>query len=53
MFERWLRWANGHVVPLLDELLWRMIRRRWALLLGGVPGKQTLTMISTAVARYG
>ena len=51
-FGRWLRRASGRMVPLLDELLWRMVRRRWAL--GrGVPKKLTLVMDSTVVVRYG
>ena len=52
-FGRWLRRANGRMVPLLDELLWRMVRQRWALLPGGVPGKLTLMLDSTVVVRYG
>ena len=33
------------MVPLLDELLWRMVRQRWALA-GGVPKRLTLMMDS-------
>ena len=51
-FGRWLRRANGRMVPLLDELLWRMVRQRWALG-GGVPKKLTLMLDSTVVVRYG
>ena len=51
-FGRWLRRASGRMVPLLDELPWRMVRRRWAL--GrGVPKRLTLVMDSTVVVRYG
>ncbi len=39
------------MVPLPDELLWRMVRQRWALA-GGAPKKLTLMMDSTVV-RYG
>ncbi|MDE0393429.1 MAG: hypothetical protein OYK82_01495 [Gammaproteobacteria bacterium] len=36
-FGRWLLRASGCMVPLLDELLWRMVRQRWAPRAGGVP----------------
>ena len=52
-FGRWLRRASGCMVPLLDELLWRMVRQRWALRAGGVPKKLTLMLDSTVVVRYG
>ncbi len=52
-FGRWLRRASGRMVPLLDELLWRMVRQRWALRAGGVPKKLTLMLDSTVVVRYG
>ena len=52
-FGRWLRRASERMVPLLDELLWRMVRQRWALLARGVPKKLTLTLDSTVVVRYG
>ena len=52
-FGRWLRRASERMVPLLDELLWSMVRQRWALLARGVPKKLTLTMDSTVVVRYG
>ena len=51
-FGRWLRLAAERMVPLLDELLWRMVRQRWALA-GGAPKKLTLVMDSTVVVRYG
>ena len=35
-FGRWLRRAGERMVALLDELLWRMVRQRWALA-GGAP----------------
>ncbi|MDE2794822.1 MAG: hypothetical protein OXL34_08400 [Gemmatimonadota bacterium] len=37
-FGRWLRRAGERMVPLLDELLWRMVRQRWALA-GRRPGE--------------
>ena len=49
---RWLRRASERMVPLLDELLWRMVRQRWALRARGVPKKLTLTLDSTVVVRY-
>ena len=52
-FGRWLRWASERMVPLLDELLWRMVRQRWAPRARGVPKKLTLTLDSTVVVRYG
>ena len=52
-FGRWLRRASERMVPLLDELLWRMVRQRWALRARGVPKKLTLTLDSTVVVRYG
>ena len=52
-FGRWLRRASERRVPLLDELLWRMVRQRWALLACGVPKKLTLTLDSTVVVPYG
>ena len=52
-FGRWLRRSSGCMVPLLDELLWRMVRQRWALRTGGVPKKLTLMLDSTVVVRYG
>ena len=51
-FGRWLRLVAERMVPLLDELLWRMVRQRWALA-GGAPKKLTLVMDSTVVVRYG
>ncbi len=51
-FGRWLRRAGKRMVPLLDKVLWTMVRRRWALA-GGVPKKLTLLMDSTVVVRYG
>ena len=52
-FGRWLRRASERMLPLLDELLWRMVRQRWALRARGVPKKLTLTLDSTVVVRYG
>lgn len=51
-FGRWLRRTGVRMVPLLDRLLWEMVRRRWALG-GGVPKRLTLLMDSTVVVRYG
>ena len=51
-FGRWLRRAGERMVPLLDELLWRMVRQRWALA-GGAPQRLTLMLDSTVVVRYG
>ena len=51
-FGRWLRRAGERMVPLLDDLLWRMVRQRWALA-RGAPKKLTLVMDSTVVVRYG
>ena len=44
---------RAHGPALLDELLWTMVRQRWALLARGVPKKLTLTLDSTVVVRYG
>ena len=52
-FGRWRRRASERMVPLLDELLWRMVRQRWALRARGGPKKLTLTLDSTVVVRYG
>ena len=51
-FGRWPRRAGERMVPLLDELLWRMVRQRWALA-GGAPKKPTLMLDSTVVVRNG
>ena len=51
-FGRWLRRASKRMVPLLDKVLWTMVRRRWALA-GRVPKKLTLLLDSTVVVRYG
>ena len=39
------------LVPLVDELLWHVVRQRWRL--GGVPRALTLTLDSTVSVRYG
>ena len=52
-FGRWLRQAGERRVPLLDELLWRVVRQRWALRARDVPKRLTLTLDSTVVVRYG
>ena len=51
-FGRWLRCAAPVLSPLLDELLWRMVRRRWELS-GGALRRVTIAMDSTVVVRYG
>ena len=51
-FGRWLRRTAERMVPLLDALLWHMVRRRWALS-GGSPKRLTLVVDSTVVVRYG
>ena len=51
-FGRWLRRVAERMVPLLDTLLWYMVRRRWALS-GGTPKRLTLVVDSTVVVRYG
>ncbi|MDE0083325.1 MAG: hypothetical protein OXT72_11830 [Gammaproteobacteria bacterium] len=50
-FGCWLRRASRLMVPLLDELLWRMVRQRWALRAGGVPKKLALMLDSTVLVR--
>ncbi|WP_420442117.1 transposase [Candidatus Palauibacter sp.] len=51
-FGRWLRCSAAAMSPLLDELLWRMVRRRWEMA-GGAPRSATVVMDSTVVVRYG
>ena len=51
-FGRWLRAAAEVLSPLLDDLLWRMVRRGWAQS-GGAPRRVTVAMDSTVVVRYG
>ncbi|WP_419166599.1 transposase [Candidatus Palauibacter sp.] len=51
-FGRWLRCSAAVMSPLLDELLWRMVRRRWEMA-GGAPRSATIVMDSTVVVRYG
>lgn len=52
MFGRWLRSSGEAMVPLLDTLLWRMVRQRWAMA-GGAPKKLAVTTDSTVAVRYG
>ncbi|MDE2974896.1 MAG: hypothetical protein OXU64_09300 [Gemmatimonadota bacterium] len=52
MFGRWLRSSGEAMVPLLDTLLWRMVRQRWAMA-GGAPKKLRVTTDSTVAVRYG
>jgi hypothetical protein len=51
-FGRWLRRSSATLVPLLDELLWELVRRRWQVS-GGTPKRLTLLLDSTVVRRYG
>ena len=51
-FGRWLRGSAAVPSPLLDELLWRMARRRWEMA-GGAPRSATIVMDSTVGVRYG
>ena len=51
-FGRWLRRSGKAMVPLLDTLLWKMVRQRWAMA-GGAPKQLTVMMDSTVVVRYG
>ena len=50
-FGRWLRRAGPTLVPLLDELLWHLLRARWAE--EGVPRRLTVALDSTVSVRYG
>ena len=52
IFGRWLRRAGSVLVPLVDELLWYVVRRRWAAR-GGAPQALTLILDSTVAVRYG
>lgn len=51
-FGRWLRRSAAMLVPVLDELLWEVVRRRWQAS-SGVPKRLTLLLDSTVVRRYG
>jgi hypothetical protein len=48
---RWLRRGGRQMVTLLDELVWYLVRARWAE--QGVPGRLMLILDSTVVTRYG
>lgn len=50
-FGRWLRRAGARLVDLLDELLWRLVRARWAE--AGGPEEVTLALNATVRVRYG
>ncbi|HEX7117657.1 MAG TPA: transposase [Longimicrobiales bacterium] len=50
-FGRWLRRCGSVLVPLMDELLWRVVRLRWSVV--GVPRALTLLLDSTVTVRYG
>jgi hypothetical protein len=48
---RWLRRAGPVLIPLLDELVWYLVRARWAVV--GRPRTLLLILDSTVVQRYG
>lgn len=50
-FGRWLRRAAETLVPVLDELLWQLVRIRWSS--RRVPRALTVAMDSTVCVRYG
>jgi hypothetical protein len=50
-FGRWLRRAGPVLPTLVDELLWYLVRARWAVV--GRPSALTLILDSTVVQRYG
>lgn len=50
-FGRWLRGCGERLVPVLDELLWRVVAARWRRV--GPPRAFTLVLDSTVVVRYG
>jgi len=50
-FGRWLRRAGPLLPDLLDEVLWYLVRARWAVV--GRPSTLTLILDSTVVLRYG
>jgi hypothetical protein len=50
-FGRWLRRAAPSLVPILDELLWQLVRIRWSW--ARVPKAVTLVLDSTISVRYG
>lgn len=51
-YGRWLRRAGTALVPVIDELLWELVCRRWQVI-GGTPKRMTLLLDSTVVRRYG
>ena len=50
-FGRWLRRAGPLLPDLLDEVLWYLVRARWAV--AGRPRALTVILDSTVVVRYG
>lgn len=50
-FGRWLRRAGAELVPVLDRLVWRIVRTRWQRV--GAPTAVTLVLDSTVCVRYG
>jgi hypothetical protein len=50
-FGRWLRRAGEPLVPILDELIWHLVRVRWEAT--EVPRTVTLVLDSTVAVRYG
>jgi hypothetical protein len=50
-FGRWLRRAGALLVPVLDRLVWHLVRVRWSLV--GVPERAMVVLDSTVAVRYG
>lgn len=50
-FGRFLRRAPAVLLPVLDEIVWQLVRARWRTV--GVPAKAMLILDSTVVVRYG
>jgi hypothetical protein len=50
-YGRWLRRAGSNLTPVLDQLLWHLLRCRWATV--GIPRRVTLVLDSTVAVRYG
>lgn len=50
-FGRWLRRAGDRMAGILDQLVWRLVQQRWAVV--GVPPQIMVILDSTVVVRYG
>lgn len=50
-FGRWLRRGGPMLVPLLDEVVWRIVQIRWRIV--GAPRRVTLLLDSHVAVRYG